>query len=290
MATVNVQQRQDIFLQGTRPPAYWNFYAFFRQCNNPAHDLVTQHRSTMSFGSGSDSFAVKKFETQEEVEEKKKKRQEQWDKVRKPDDPEVVPEEETRSLFQQLQDNQESKDREQEQEFKMRSSVQGLEEEEAKFLDFVSNRQVQLERERAKEEDVVLEQMKEAAVRKATEKAQSGPDEKKPSGVLASTSKKSQQSLLLGAIKRKSTDATTEDPTKRKRSDSGNSSNSTSPSEDKLLKLIDTSKPVAQVAGILPGIGSYDDESSDSQSSSCASDLEEYIKSPKKVIRVQVQQ
>ena len=40
------------------------------------------------------------------------------------------------------------------------NSVQGLEEEESKFLNFVSNRQVQLEREREKEESVVLEQMK----------------------------------------------------------------------------------------------------------------------------------
>lgn len=42
----------------------------------------------MSFGSGTDSFKVKTFETQEEVNEKKRKRQEEWDKVRKPDDPE----------------------------------------------------------------------------------------------------------------------------------------------------------------------------------------------------------
>ena len=42
----------------------------------------------MSFGSGSDSFQMKKFETEDEVEEKKRRRQEQWEKVRKPDDPE----------------------------------------------------------------------------------------------------------------------------------------------------------------------------------------------------------
>jgi hypothetical protein len=38
--------------------------------------------------------------------------------------------------------------------------VKGLDEEESKFLDFVSNRQVQLERERESEENRVLEQMK----------------------------------------------------------------------------------------------------------------------------------
>ena len=34
------------------------------------------------------SFTLKKFETAGEIEEKKKKRQEEWEKVRKPDDPE----------------------------------------------------------------------------------------------------------------------------------------------------------------------------------------------------------
>ena len=67
------------------------------------------------------------------------------------------------------------------------------------------------------------------------------------------------------------------------------SGNSISPSEDKLLKLIDTSAPVAQVAGILPGIGSYEDNSSDSDSSSAESDIEDYMKT-KKVIRVHIDQ
>ena len=60
--------------------------------------------------------------------------------------------------------------------------------------------------------------------------------------------------------------------------------------EDKLLKLIDTSSSVAQVAGILPGIGSYNDDTSDSNSSSAESDIEEYFKTKKCVIRLQVQQ
>ena len=46
----------------------------------------------MSFSSSSSSssvpgLSVKKFVTQDEIDEKKKKRQEEWEKVRKPDDP-----------------------------------------------------------------------------------------------------------------------------------------------------------------------------------------------------------
>ena len=33
------------------------------------------------------SFSLKKFETADEVEEKKRKRQEEWEKVRQPDEP-----------------------------------------------------------------------------------------------------------------------------------------------------------------------------------------------------------
>lgn len=43
----------------------------------------------MNLDSGSvPAFSVKKFESQGEVDEKRKKRQEEWEKVRKPDDPE----------------------------------------------------------------------------------------------------------------------------------------------------------------------------------------------------------
>jgi len=42
----------------------------------------------MSFSSDSvPTFSVKKFESQNEVDEKKQKRQEEWEKVRKAEDP-----------------------------------------------------------------------------------------------------------------------------------------------------------------------------------------------------------
>ena len=48
----------------------------------------------MSFSSSSEGgvpgFTLKKFESQTEVDEKRQKRQEEWEKVRKPDDPEGI--------------------------------------------------------------------------------------------------------------------------------------------------------------------------------------------------------
>jgi hypothetical protein len=70
-------------------------------------------------------------------------------------------------------------------------------------------------------------------------------------------------------------------------STNSNSSSSTATAdkdkEDRLLRLIDTTQPVAQVAGILPGIGSYQNDSS-SDSSSAESDIEDYL--PQKKIKV----
>ncbi|KAK7505325.1 hypothetical protein BaRGS_00003487 [Batillaria attramentaria] len=239
----------------------------------------------MSFGSSKDTVPLKRFETQGEVDEKRKKRQEEWEKVRKPDDPLEAPEEETRSLWQQLQDNQEAKQQEIEEQYKLRNSVKGLEDDELKFLEHVSNRQVELEKEREKEEK--------AAVKRVTEKPQPAQEAKKPTpstSSAASSGKKSQHSLLLGAIKRKSlkglikvvsADGSTNGDSRTSQSDPE--------PEDKLLKLIDPSLPVVQVAGVLPGIGLYGAETSDSDSSSAESDIEDYLKSQKTVVYAKVQ-
>uniref|UniRef100_A0AAY4DLF6 FAM192A/Fyv6 N-terminal domain-containing protein n=1 Tax=Denticeps clupeoides TaxID=299321 RepID=A0AAY4DLF6_9TELE len=62
----------------------------------------------------------RKFVSESELEEKRKKRQEEWEKVRKPDDPEEVPEEEydPRSLFERLQEQKDKKQEEFEEQFK----------------------------------------------------------------------------------------------------------------------------------------------------------------------------
>ncbi|PVD20853.1 hypothetical protein C0Q70_19014 [Pomacea canaliculata] len=209
----------------------------------------------MSFVSASESLKVKKFESQNEVDEKRRLKQEQWEKTRKPDDPEECPEEETRTLYQQLQDNKEIKEREYE--------------EQNRLLVFFNS-------------------LHEAASKRTTEKSAPATESKKLSSVsgTALINKKSQQSLLLGAIKRKSVDKM-EDTKRQKQSKDEALSNEIlseatpnldiTPNTDKLMALIDPSAQVAQVAGILPGIGVYDVNTSDSESSSAESDIEDYM-------------
>nr|KAG5712692.1 hypothetical protein BaRGS_029747 [Batillaria attramentaria] len=173
-----------------------------------------------------------------------------------------APEEETRSLWQQLQDNQEAKQQEIEEQYKLRNSVKGLEDDELKFLEHVSNRQVELEKEREKEESVLFEQLKISFCLK--------------------THPCSKTSISLFQHGHKCRRTWKEKKIRR-------TSQSDPEPEDKLLKLIDPSLPVVQVAGVLPGIGLYGAETSDSDSSSAESDIEDYLKSQKTVVYAKVQ-
>ncbi|KAB5574868.1 hypothetical protein PHYPO_G00214080 [Pangasianodon hypophthalmus] len=102
----------------------------------------------------------RKFVSESEIEERRKKRQEEWEKVRKPDDPEEVPEEEydPRSLFERLQEQKDKKQEEYEEQFKFKNMVKGLDEDEAHFLDEVSRQQCLVEKQRRDEEKQELQE------------------------------------------------------------------------------------------------------------------------------------
>uniref|UniRef100_A0A2C9KS96 FAM192A/Fyv6 N-terminal domain-containing protein n=1 Tax=Biomphalaria glabrata TaxID=6526 RepID=A0A2C9KS96_BIOGL len=164
------------------------------------------------------SGKFKAFVSDEEVQEQRQRRQEQWEKIRQPDDPLECPEEETRSLYEQLQANKELKEREHEEETKLRSSVKVLDEDEVQFLNYVSDRQVQIEKDRHKEEKSVIEELKMASVIKVQESKEKDKASSEPTkSVSVATSKNSQKQLLQGAIKRKSTDTKSELDEKNKK-------------------------------------------------------------------------
>ncbi|KAM9510344.1 PSME3-interacting protein-like [Guaruba guarouba] len=95
----------------------------------------------------------KRFVSESELEERRKRRQEEWEKVRKPDDPEVCPEEayNPHSLYEVLQEQREKK-QEFDEQFKFKNMVRGLDEDETHFLDEVSQQQELLENEQREEE------------------------------------------------------------------------------------------------------------------------------------------
>ncbi|XP_052819017.1 PSME3-interacting protein-like [Mya arenaria] len=236
----------------------------------------------MSFSASSISgLGVKKFESQTEVDEKKRLRQEEWEKVRKPDDPEVFPEEpvDNRCLYDKLEEQRLKKQEEFDEKVAFRNQVRRLDEDETQFLDFCTERQQDIKDERRLEEQRIISEMKDSRVVKVEEKeAVNKTEEKKPRPQTAQASKKSQLSLLAGAVKRKSTEETS--PTKKVKLDgktepvADNTSLSSSPKPQPVV----TSKNggVAKVVAVLPvalaGLTDYAD-SSDSLSSS--SDSEE---------------
>ncbi|XP_059149050.1 PSME3-interacting protein-like [Physella acuta] len=178
--------------------------------------------------------------------------QAEWERVRKPEDPIECPEEETRSLFDQLQANKELKDRELEDETKLRSCVKGLDDDEVQFLNYVSNRQVQIEKDRNMEEKSVIEEMKNANVVKVNEKKERSPDSNKSSSSI--TKSNSQKLLLQGTIKRKSTTEANSDTDDKKQKANGDSDD---PPDSKLMAGIPKNSGIMVVAGILPGIADY---------------------------------
>ncbi|XP_028264174.1 PSME3-interacting protein isoform X2 [Parambassis ranga] len=163
----------------------------------------------------------KKFVSQAELDEKRKKRQEEWEKIRKPDDPEEVPEEEydPRSLYERLQEQKDKKQQDFEEQFKFRNMVRGLDEDETSFLDEVSRQQSLVEKQRRDEEKKELLEYRKALVKQASEESRREPEKKAPpkhSGAEQRTSHLSQAHLLAGAVKRRSSSQSSDSSKKPK--------------------------------------------------------------------------
>ncbi|XP_071958971.1 PSME3-interacting protein-like [Antedon mediterranea] len=216
----------------------------------------------------SSGISFKSFISEGELDEKRKKRQEEWDKVRTEDQPLEAPEEayDPRSLFDRLQEQKDKKQAEFDEAHQFKNMVRGLEDEEAEFLDEVSNRQIEMENKRWQEEINEIKEYRKARaeieliddVKQKTER----PPVVKAAASSSSSSRKSQQSLLAGAVKRKRSD--TED-----KSESSPNKNSKTTNSSEISSTISSngSETVAKYVAVLPGLGVYSN-SSDSDSSS----------------------
>ncbi|XP_071313647.1 PSME3-interacting protein [Trachinotus anak] len=165
----------------------------------------------------------RKFVSEAELDEKRKKRQEEWEKVRKPEDPEEAPEEEydPRSLFERLQEQKDKKQEEYEEQFKFRNMVRGLDEDETSFLDEVSRQQSLVEKQRRDEEKQELREYRISFIKlkQASAESRREPEKKaapKHSGSEQRTSHLSQAHLLAGAVKRRSSSQSSDTSKKQK--------------------------------------------------------------------------
>merc|ERR1711909_31942 len=90
----------------------------------------------------------------------KKVRQEEWERVRKPEDPMVAPEEpvDSRSLFERLEEQRQKKQDDWDEEHKFKNQFRGLDDEEVDFLDRIDDVRTENERQRYLDEKRELEE------------------------------------------------------------------------------------------------------------------------------------
>ncbi|XP_045421623.1 PSME3-interacting protein-like [Lemur catta] len=162
-------------------------------------------------GGGDDGNLVikKRFVSEAELDEWCK-RQEQWEKVQKPEDPQECPEEvyDPRSLCERLQGQKDGKRQEYEEQFKFKNMVRGLDEDETNFFDEVSRQQELIEKQLREEELKELTEcrnnLKKFGIslenKKAMEKTVAVQS-------LETKNKFSQAKLLAGAVKPKSSES-----------------------------------------------------------------------------------
>ncbi|ESO10263.1 hypothetical protein HELRODRAFT_186283 [Helobdella robusta] len=182
----------------------------------------------MSISPSFSAQKVKTFVSESQIEEEKKKRQEEWERVRKPDQPLKVPEPpiDNRCLYDRLKEQRDKKQEDYEEEHKFKNQIRGLNSEETTFLSEVSQRQMEMAQEKIQEEKDLIQEFKEyKKVKPAKETSLSSKPMTSSSSTSSSTTSSAaakssllsssyQSQLLAGAVKRKKS---TESPTVSKK-------------------------------------------------------------------------
>uniref|UniRef100_A0A0R3S3E5 Nefa_Nip30_N domain-containing protein n=1 Tax=Elaeophora elaphi TaxID=1147741 RepID=A0A0R3S3E5_9BILA len=148
-----------------------------------------------------------RFVSERELDEAKKRRQKEWEKVRKPTDPEEVPEEEidNRPLYERLKEVRDRKQAEYDEEHRFRNMIRGLDADECDFLSGVESFKAKQNVEKNKEERALLSEIDRVQARRNIE--ENGPSvsnlRMKPIGGVTPKENK-QAAILRMAVKRKS--------------------------------------------------------------------------------------
>lgn len=229
------------------------------------------------------------FISEAEIAEQKRIRQEEWDKVRTPDQPTAVPEEpyDRRSLFEKLQEQKNKRDMEYEEAHKLKNMIKGLDDDEVEFLDLIDQKKIDEEKKKKLEEENEMRDFKErvASLQEKTLDERLKQELKKPQStsknISGCSSRNSQHKLLAGVVIKKQPDnkITTDNTKGLKRKLTEDELNKDC--NKKECKIVDDNEknnttPIIEQSGlkcigILPGLGSYYDDSSDSD---CSSDSE----------------
>lgn len=214
----------------------------------------------------------KSFVSEAEIEAHRKKRQEEWEKVRKPEDPLEAPEEEydPRSLFERLQEQKDLRQSELEESRRLKNLIKGLDDDEVSFLELVDQTKIEMETKLWQEEKKELQEFRRAVSHLTEEEQEAKLQHLRRTLNLqgAGSNRKSQYALLAGALKRKASSLSS--PEKKQATSSAKADNLLEKDhETEDMPSLSTTKPKPTICclGVLPGLGAYTD-SSDSENSS----------------------
>lgn len=151
------------------------------------------------------------FVSETELGEIRQRKQQEWEKVRKEDDPLECPEQvlDNKTLYERLQEQKQKKQDEWDEQHQLKNMIRGLDGDETVFLDLVAKQQEEIANRRFNEESQELKEYRDAVSQ--FHSTISVPTDSKPPGSAVSQRKLSQESgtkktqlqLIAGAIKRK---------------------------------------------------------------------------------------
>ncbi|XP_058115743.1 PSME3-interacting protein [Anopheles ziemanni] len=238
------------------------------------------------------------FVTETELAEARRLRQEEWEKVRTADQPVDAPEEEydSRSLYDRLQEQKNKKDHEFEEAHKLKNMIKGLDDDEVEFLDLVDKNRMHAERQAHMEEQKELNEFRAKVAtlqeKRLDEQIQQQVSKPKPTKAPIAGSRLSQKQILAGVVRKRKLEPENEPKStsevngklpvvanltngESKKEPVIKASNSQPAKTDAQTKPSNPINTRMRVIGILPGMGSYDDEDeSDSDNSSAESELD----------------
>ncbi|XP_041783142.1 PSME3-interacting protein-like [Anopheles merus] len=231
------------------------------------------------------------FVTETELVEARRKRQEEWEKVRTADQPEEAPEDEydPRSLYERLQEQKQKKDSEFEEAHKLKNMIKGLDDDEVEFLDLVDKNRMQAERQAHLEEQKELNEFRAKVAtlqeKRLDEQIQQQVSKPKPAKAPISSTRLSQKQILAGVVRKRKAEPDNEpkeEPAEKLPVPAPTTTNGVGAPEEKETSSPTSTTSIAKkgpnlamrVIGILPGMGSYDEDDSDSDNSSEDSELD----------------
>lgn len=201
-----------------------------------------------------------------------------------------------RPLYVRLKEQADKKQAEFEESKKLKHLIKGLDNDEIAFLEMIDNEKLERETQKWKEEMQELEDYKSKVAHLTTEEQEKRLDEfkktltfrKKSNSIENKNTKKTQSALIANAIKRKPRTSESSDDSNNKKLKTEMENNVNDNNESSSSTNSETKNVTATCVGVLPGLGNYYSDSSDSDTSNSENEKSEEIVDFNLIVRKRV--